>query len=121
MGLRRLKLAQNIFDWLHERRRRLATGAVGMLACLVLFHVVFGANGIFIYAQKRSEFKKVNDDIERLQLENGKLDQNIQSLKTDPKAIEKEAREQLKYVRPGEVVYTTPVPRQAPSTATAQK
>ena len=36
--------------------------------------------------------------------------QQIQALKTDQKAIEKEAREQLRYVRPGEYVYVPPPP-----------
>jgi cell division protein FtsB len=29
-------------------------------------------------------------------------------LKSDPKAIEKEAREQLRYAKPGEVIYLLP-------------
>ena len=42
---------------------------------------------------------------------------------TDPKTIEKEAREQLHYARPGEVVYVAPAPPpvQIPSTNAAQK
>jgi cell division protein FtsB len=48
----------------------------------------------------------------------------IESLKSDPKAIEKEAREQLRYARPGEVVYTLPNQPQAqksPSPAVEKK
>ena len=38
-------------------------------------------------------------------------------------AIEKEAREQLKYAKPGEMIYVLPAPKveSIPSTATAQK
>ena len=36
---------------------------------------------------------------------------------TDPKTIEKEAREQLHYARPGEVVYVSPPPPAPPKPA----
>jgi cell division protein FtsB len=41
-------------------------------------------------------------------------------LQADPKAIEKEAREQLHYARPGEVVYVEPSPVR-PATNAARK
>ena len=44
------------------------------------------------------------------QKENDLYTQQIQGLKTDEKAIEKEAREQLHYARPGEYVYVPPAP-----------
>ncbi len=40
--------------------------------------------------------------------ENRRLDAEIKALKSDPKAIEKEAREQLRYAKPGEVIYLLP-------------
>jgi cell division protein FtsB len=40
--------------------------------------------------------------------ENRRLDGDIRALKSDPKAIEKEAREQLRYAKPGEVIYLLP-------------
>ena len=40
--------------------------------------------------------------------ENQRLDAEIKALKSDPKAIEKEAREQLRYAKPGEVIYLLP-------------
>jgi len=48
------------------------------------------------------------------QKENELYTQQIQGLKTDEKAIEKEAREQLRYVRPGEYVYVPPAPANPP-------
>jgi cell division protein FtsB len=44
------------------------------------------------------------------------LDAEIKALKSDPKAIEKEAREQLRYAKPGEVIYLLPEQR-GPQTA----
>jgi cell division protein FtsB len=36
----------------------------------------------------------------------------IEHLKSDPDAIEREAREKLHYAKPGEVIYTLPVAAQ---------
>ncbi|HXW16186.1 MAG TPA: septum formation initiator family protein, partial [Terriglobia bacterium] len=47
---------------------------------------------------------------DQVQQENDRYTQQIQGLKTDQTAIEKEAREQLGYARPGEYVYVPPPP-----------
>ncbi len=39
--------------------------------------------------------------------------QQIERLKSDPDAIEREAREKLHYAKPGEVIYTLPEQPQA--------
>jgi len=46
--------------------------------------------------------------VQQIQEENDRYVQQIKELKTDPKAIEREAREQMHYTRPGEVVYVRP-------------
>jgi len=56
-----------------------------------------------------------------LQQENDRISLRVRELKSDPRAIEREAREQLKYARPGEVVYIAPETQPQSSTATAQK
>lgn len=89
-------------------RRRLATITVAVLASLLFVHVMFGANGMIVYKQKRIEYESLQKRIAEGQKENEFYMQQIQGLKTDAKAIEKEAREQLRYVRPGEYVYVPP-------------
>jgi cell division protein FtsB len=91
-------------------RRRIATTAVIMLAALLFVHVMLGANGMVIYKQKRTEYESLRKKIAEEQTENELYERQIQGLKTDEKAIEKEAREQLHYARPGEYVYVPPVP-----------
>ena len=92
------------------------------MAVLLAFHVVFGANGMVIYEHKRAESKTLDLEIKALHLEQQHLNERIKALKSDPAAIEKEAREQLRYARPGEVVYSLPAERQTKtSQATAQK
>ncbi len=83
---------------------------------VVAYYVVFSANGLMAYQQKRREFRDLDRQIRALQQQNGAMEQEIKALKNDPKTIEKEARERLRYARPGEVVYTLPTaPAPAPA------
>src|SRR5207302_11423127 len=93
---------QRLYPW----RRRGATFALCLLATWVAYHVVFGANGMMIYSHKRAEHHALDKEILDLKQENQRLEHQVNSLKNDPKTIEKEAREQLRYARPGEVIYT---------------
>ena len=74
------------------------------------YHVVFGANGLFVYQQKRKESRALQGQIERMKQQNASLEKQIKALKSDPQTIEKEARERLRYARPGEVIYTLSPP-----------
>jgi cell division protein FtsB len=78
-------------------RRKLATVAAAALALGVAYHVVFGANGLTVYLQMRE-----------LQQENDLLTGHVSRLQSDPNAIEHQAREELGYTRPGEVIYALP-------------
>lgn len=91
-------------------RRRLATAAVALLTVWLLVHVMFGANGMVVYRQKKDEYQSLQKEIDAVQKENDGYAAAIKSLKTDPKTIEKEAREQLHYARPGEVIFVAPAP-----------
>ena len=71
---------------------------------------MFGANGMVVYRQKRAEYEALQKQIVQVQQENDRYTQQIQGLKSDQKAIEKEAREQLGYAKPGEYVYVPPAP-----------
>ena len=122
-----MRLVTRISRWvesLYRVRRKIATGAVLCLAALVAYHAVFGENGMIVYEKKRAELKTVNAEVQKYEQENQKLSEQIKGLKSDPKAIEKEAREQLRYARPGEVIYLLPGQKRAdtpPADATASK
>ena len=96
---------------LYRARRRLATGGVILLTVWLFLHVMFGANGMVVYRSKRAEYRNLQKEIDRLQQENDQYTQQIKALQNDPQAIEKEAREQLHYTRPGEYVYVPPGPK----------
>src|SRR6266446_3640158 len=98
-------------------RRRIATITVAVLAGLLFVHVMFGANGMIVYKQKRAEYESLQKRIALEQQENEIYAQKIHGLKTDEKAIEKEAREQMRYARPGEYVYVPPAPANPPPPA----
>lgn len=103
---------------IYNLRHRIATIVVTILAAILFVHVMFGANGMVMYRQKRAEFEALQKRIAEEQKENDRYSQQIQSLKTDQQAIEKEAREQMGYARPGEFVYVaTPPPKPAPPPA----
>jgi cell division protein FtsB len=102
---------------LYSLRRRIATIAVAGLAGLLFVHVMFGANGMIVYKQKRAEYESLQKKIVQEQKENQSYTQQIHALQTDEKAIEKEAREQLHYARPGEIVYVPPATANAPPPA----
>jgi cell division protein FtsB len=111
--------ASIVYTW----RRRLATFAVVLAAGLLFLHVMFGANGMVIYKQKRAELQNLRRQVAQVQQDNDRYAQQVQGLQTDQAAIEKEAREQMGYARPGEVVYVAPASAKPtpPANHTAKK
>jgi cell division protein FtsB len=121
-------IAASCIEWvrpfaltLYAYRRRIATIAVALLAVTLFVHVMFGANGMVVYKQKRAEYQELRNQIDHVQHDNDRYTQQIQGLKSDQKAVEKEAREQLGYAKPGEYVYVPPSPPKPPANHTAQK
>lgn len=122
--IRVVAIAERVVHKLYGLRTKIATAAVAAFAILLAIHVIFGANGMVVYQGKKSEFRALQKDADQLQKENQQLSDRIKALKTDPSAIEKEAREQLHYARPGEVIYLTPGqsnPNAPPPNANAKK
>ena len=89
-------------------RRKLATAGVFALGAFLAFHVIFGANGMVVYTNKRAEYHNLQKETQELDEENQRLTRQVDQLRTDPKAIEKEAREQLHYTKKGEIIYLLP-------------
>ena len=109
-----------VWSWLAREWRRLGTAAAILLIVGLILHATFGANGMVIYRQKRAELQALQSEVELLKKENTQHVEQIKSLKSDPAAIEKEAREQLHYTRPGEVVLVAPDSSQRPPTGRAR-
>src|SRR5450432_41446 len=107
---RLMEKSRPALTWFYGVRRKGATAAVTVLTVWLFVHVMFGANGMVVFRQKRAEYKSLQTEIGGLQKENDSYSKQINSLRTDPKTIEKEAREKLHYTRPREVVYVSPAP-----------
>ncbi len=99
-------------------RRKLATGAAAVLALGLGYHVVFGHNGLTAYRQKMHDTEAMDAQKRSLERENDLLKGHVDRLQNDPNAIEHQAREELHYTRPGEVIYTLPVSADAAGAAT---
>ncbi len=94
--------------WAKRIWRPAGTLLAVLLALLLTWHVINGKDGLSAWQKKRAEERQYQQEIERLQKENGQLRDHIQHLQSDPDAIEHEAREELHYAKPGEVIYTLP-------------
>jgi cell division protein FtsB len=90
--------------------RKVATGAAAVLAVAMGYHVIFGQNGLTVYQQKRNDAQSLDGQLRSLQRENDLLKGHVGRLQSDPNAIEHQAREELHYTRPGEVIVYMPAP-----------
>src|SRR6202043_933400 len=97
-----------LFGHAHAGWRRIATGAAAVLALAMGYHVIFGQNGLTVYQQKRQDAQTLERQLHSLQRENDLLKGHVERLQNDPNAIEHQARQELHYTRPGEVIYTLP-------------
>jgi cell division protein FtsB len=88
----------------YGQRRRIATVFAVVIAVLVGYHALFGANGVVAYRAKRSEDRVLAQQLEQMKLDNARLKSHVEHLKTDPDAIEFEAHTRLRYTRPDQVI-----------------
>jgi cell division protein FtsB len=104
----RVSFLRRLWSQYLSNRRRLGTVAAVAFALFLAWHVVNGRNGLTSWQQKRAEDKALSQEVEQLTQENAHLSQHVDRLKSDPGAIEHEARERLHYARPNEVIYALP-------------
>lgn len=95
-------------DWTLRVWRPAATVVAVGLALLLTWHVVNGQNGVSAWQQKRLEDRQLKQQIETLEKENARMRYHIEHLKSDPEAIEHEARQKLHYAKPNEVIVDLP-------------
>jgi cell division protein FtsB len=88
--------------------RPAGTALAVLLALLLTWHVIHGKHGLSVWEHERLEDRALQKEILALEQENAAMQQQNERLKSDPDAIEREARQKLHYARPGEVIYTLP-------------
>jgi cell division protein FtsB len=81
------------------------------IACLFLVMVVtsvFGTKGVMDIHRARLKLADLDRDVRRLAWEKSRLEAEIRELERNPKAVEKEARDKLWLIKPGEKVIVVP-------------
>lgn len=97
--------------------RQAGTAVAVLLAALLMWHVINGKHGLSVWHQNHTQDRELQKQINDIQQENAQMRKQIDRLKSDPDAIEHEAREKLHYAKPGEVIYALPnVPLNPPQT-----
>jgi cell division protein FtsL len=89
---------------------RIALGVFGLLTVAILLLAVFNDKGALQVRAQSKKLSSIEAEISNLDSENKQLATEIESLRTDPTAIEKLAREELKLVKPDEIILVTPDP-----------
>jgi cell division protein FtsB len=101
--------------WFLAMRRMLATVCIGLLAVFIGYKVVFGVNGMKVWQSKRAEIEKLQREIDTDTAAHERLQHQVDLLqREDRSTIEKEAREQLGLVKPGEHVLFEQPPKPDP-------
>ena len=90
--------------------RRNARNILGLALLALLVHDIFGTHGFIAMRRTQKEIEQIREEIGRINNENKSLADQVSSLKTDPKAIERIAREEMGLARPGELIYKLPDP-----------
>jgi cell division protein FtsB len=87
---------------------RIALAVFGLLTVAMLLLAVFNDKGLIEVHDRAKKLSAIESEIGKVDSENKQLTAEIQALRSDPNTIEKLAREELKLVKPGEVVLVTP-------------
>jgi cell division protein FtsB len=93
---------------IRSQMRQYGRGLLGLLVLVMIVHDVFGTHGFLVMRRTQNEIRKVKADLEALRKENAALAQEVKDLNTDPRLIEKIARDDLGLARPGEIIIRIP-------------
>jgi cell division protein FtsB len=86
-------------------RQRVALGIATAMSVALILAVVFGSRGLLHLRALTIEQEELGRQIALLLHENEQLRDRIHRLRTDDRTLERLAREQLGFTRPGEVIY----------------
>jgi len=95
--------------------RQYGATLLGLLLLALVVHDIFGTHGYLAMRHTQQEIQRVQTDIERLDKENVQLEDEVKDLKSDPRKIERIARDELGLAKPGEVIIKIPQSQQLPA------
>jgi cell division protein FtsB len=84
-----------------------------LLVLFLLVHDVFGTHGFLAMRRAQKEIQRLRDEVSKLNQENLQLEDQVNGLRSDPKLIERIARDELGLARPGEIIIKIPAPAQS--------
>jgi cell division protein FtsB len=90
--------------------RRNARLFLGLAFAALLVHDVFGTHGLVALMKTRQEITRLRGEVAQLDKQNQDLSGQVHALKTDPRLIERIAREEMGLQRPKEKVFKLPQP-----------
>ena len=117
MGAKKLKQAEpksGVGAFLERHGRTI----LGLFVLALVVHDIFGPHGFIAMRRTQSEIDRVKKNLDRLNKENAELGDQVKALKSDPRLIEKIAREDLQRARPGEIIIRIPQSQQPSPAAT---
>jgi cell division protein FtsB len=91
-------------------KRKIFVLGVACLLLIMIVTAVFGKKGVMDLGRYRRELAARMQKIKDLEAEKDRLAAEIRLLESDPRAVEKEAREKLGLAAPGEKVVIDPAP-----------
>ncbi len=91
--------------WASRTRQRVVMTIAGGATAVLLAIVIFGSRGLLHLRTLTQEEDDLGRRIALLLHENEQLRERIHRLRTDDRTLERLAREQLGFTRPGEVIY----------------
>jgi cell division protein FtsB len=86
-------------------RHRIVLAVTGAATLALVVALVFGSRGLLHLRALSTEQDELGRRIALLLHENDQLRERIHRLRTDDRTLERLAREQLGFTRPGEVIY----------------
>ena len=124
MGIGRLKKKLRkapVEEKIRSLMRQYGRGLLGLLVLVMIVHDVFGTHGFLAMRRTESEIRKVKADLDVLSKENAELAQEVKDLNSDPRLIEKIARDDLGLARPGEIIIRIPQGQQLDQSPTVKR
>jgi cell division protein FtsB len=91
---------------------RAGTVVFSVLTVGMLVLTLVSDRGLIEVRRKAERLTTLEEQIGALEAENADLIEEIRTLRTDPGEIERRAREELKLIRPGEVILVLPSARE---------
>ncbi len=88
-----------------SRLEKTVTAALVVAAIVIAVAAIVGKHGLLTYIQVNNRHVELQEELVNLKEENRRLREEIHTLKTDPGAIERVAREDLGMIKHGEVLY----------------